>query len=153
MDSEASRQETLPRLYREMERLWTRHAALSALQAEQGDIDQVGRLLLRIIGRAPIRSTDLAEMVGLSRPAISRRISRLEREGLIAASKDPEDGRATLLTVTGRGAACLERSTEDGVALLDHMTGDFTASELDILAALLLRLNDGAVRYHAGRKR
>jgi DNA-binding MarR family transcriptional regulator len=152
-ETAADRRVALSRLQQELERIWSRQAALTALLDEREVVDSVSRVLLRLIrGHEPVRSTDLAVLVGLSRPAVSRRIARLEAEGLVAAARDPDDGRAMLLTVTERGAADLEHSASKGTSITEQMTADFRADELEALASLLLRFNDGAARYYSAKK-
>lgn len=53
----------------------------------------------------PLRLCDLSEGVLLSQPALSRMVDRLIDRGLLSKTADPEDGRATRLYLTGRGAA------------------------------------------------
>lgn len=53
----------------------------------------------------PLRLCDLANGVLLSQPALSRMVDRLIHRELIEKHPDPEDGRATRLSLTESGAA------------------------------------------------
>lgn len=53
----------------------------------------------------PLRLCDLASGVLLSQPALSRMVDRLIDRELIEKRPDPEDGRATRLSLTEEGAA------------------------------------------------
>jgi DNA-binding MarR family transcriptional regulator len=65
---------------------------------------------LVLIASAPdgARASDLAPRAGMSRPSMSRLIRRLERKGLIAATSDPTDGRAAILTASTLGHRTLD---------------------------------------------
>lgn len=72
------------------------------------------------------RVTDLATLEGVSQPAATTLVNRLEGHGWAARSADPTDGRATRVTITDAGRARLhqhrkERSTRiaERLALLD----------------------------------
>ena len=149
----ADRPAALLDLRKQLERLWSRHAALNVVLDEQTAIDSVGRLLLGIVaGNEPIRSSDLAESVGLSRPAVSRRVAGLEAQGLIRSETDPCDRRASLLRLSEQGVAHLQNTVDSGVAVVGHLTDDFALDEVVALGRLLLRLNDNADRLHAATK-
>ena len=133
-------------------RIWHRHTATGAVLAEnETALDAVAQLLLRMIGtQGPVRSSALAEQIGLSRAAISRRVAALESAGLVASVRDPHDGRASLLTVSEAGAARLEAIKRAGCDAVHGLVDDFTTAELDALATLLGRLNDNSASRMAG---
>jgi len=62
----------------------------------------------RVCREGPIRLTALAAKEGVSQPSMTQLIQRLERLGLVARLADPDDGRAALIGVTGRGQALLD---------------------------------------------
>ena len=64
--------------------------------------------LNRVCREGPIRLTALAAKEGVSQPSMTQLIQRLERLGLVARLADPDDGRAALIGVTGRGQALLD---------------------------------------------
>jgi DNA-binding MarR family transcriptional regulator len=53
----------------------------------------------------PTRLTALATATGVSQPAMTQMVGRMEREGLVIRLIDPEDARATLVDVTEEGRA------------------------------------------------
>ena len=61
--------------------------------------------LNRVCREGPIRLTALAAKEGVSQPSMTQLIQRLERLGLVARLADPNDGRAALIGITGRGQA------------------------------------------------
>lgn len=125
-------------------RLWHRHTAAAALLAESDStLDPVAQLLLRMIAtQGPVRSSELAEQIGLSRPAVSRRVASLEKAGLVASVRDPHDGRASLLTASDEGAERIRTITRGGAATVKNLVDDFTPDEIATLTTLLERLND-----------
>ena len=53
----------------------------------------------------PTRLTALAATTGVSQPAMTQLVGRMEREGIVVRLIDPEDARATLVAVTDEGRA------------------------------------------------
>jgi DNA-binding MarR family transcriptional regulator len=54
---------------------------------------------------SPVRLIALATANGVSQPAMTQLVSRLEREGLATRLIDPDDGRATLIAISEAGSA------------------------------------------------
>lgn len=63
--------------------------------------------VLVILGGASegVRIGDVARLVGVTVPATSRQLRRLERKGLITVRRDERDGRASLASLTPEGRA------------------------------------------------
>lgn len=61
--------------------------------------------LNRLYGDGPARISDLARLEGVTQPAMTGLVNRLEGEGLVARSADPTDARAALVTLTDAGRA------------------------------------------------
>ena len=61
---------------------------------------------LVVLGSAerPLRMSDLAEQLGISRPSASKLVRRLERRGLLELGSDESDGRVLLVGLSCRGA-------------------------------------------------
>ena len=62
--------------------------------------------------------TELAELEGLAQPTTTVLIKELERNGWVERGRDPEDGRAVLVSLTPDGASALERYRAQYRALL-----------------------------------
>ena len=74
-----------------------------------------------------VRLRDLVNKVVLSQPGLSRKVARLEEEGLLERLPDPNDGRGVLVRMTRSGRAALRtrrgrahRRDRAGVHLPDH---------------------------------
>jgi DNA-binding MarR family transcriptional regulator len=62
--------------------------------------------VLLVLDRAPegaVRLGDLGEAVLLSASGTTRAVDRLAHDGLVRRARDPDDGRATLVTLTAAG--------------------------------------------------
>ncbi len=66
------------------------------------------RVLSILENSAPVRIGDLARAARTTQPGTTRLVGELERTGLVARASDPQDSRATLVTITARGRQALE---------------------------------------------
>ena len=90
--------------------------------------------------RAHRRQAALAEALGLDASTVSRHVRALVEGGFVEASRDPDDGRATVLTITGPGMAFLMDRLRTHRETLRAATSDFTTSERTDLVRLLNKL-------------
>ncbi|WP_052852298.1 MarR family winged helix-turn-helix transcriptional regulator [Streptomyces avicenniae] len=76
----------------------------------------------------PRRLTELAAAEGVTQPAMTQLVSRLQDAGLAARAADPADGRVVLVGITDTGRDFLERRralrAERLVVLLDRLPTD-----------------------------
>ena len=81
------------------------------LRQEAGtDLGPSGVAALATVERhGPISPSELAERERIKRPTATRIVAALEGNGLIERVRDPEDGRASILTVTREGRRLLRR--------------------------------------------
>jgi DNA-binding MarR family transcriptional regulator len=75
----------------------------------------------------PLSPSELAKIERIKRPTATRIVRHLEEAGLVERVRDPEDGRASILTATREGRALLRRLRARKTAYL--------ASRLDKLSA------------------
>jgi DNA-binding MarR family transcriptional regulator len=66
----------------------------------------------------PLSPSELAEIERIKRPTATRIVRHLEEAGLVERVRDPEDGRASILSVTAEGRALLRRLRERKTAYL-----------------------------------
>jgi DNA-binding MarR family transcriptional regulator len=85
------------------------------------DIDPATRDLLSALRRVgpPYRAapSELARATLVSAGAISQRMARAERDGLVRRRRSDEDGRGVLVELTSAGHEVIERTVD---ALLEH---------------------------------
>lgn len=90
-----------------MRELWQLNHALERVSKRmevQLGITAQQRMLVRIIGRVPgITSAELARQVHLDPGTISIAIGRLDKKGLLARKKNPDDRRVTHLHLSPKG--------------------------------------------------
>ena len=104
--------------------------------------------ILRLIQVAPeLGASDLAAREGVSAPAMTRYLDRMEKAGLITRERSPDDARRVLLGVTKKGAKVVQsvrrRRTAWLAERLDRLSPD-ELEQLDEAADLLARLVEGA---------
>jgi DNA-binding MarR family transcriptional regulator len=98
-------------------------------------------MLLRIAEGRPVRASVLVDEFKMDKSAVSRHVQHLEELGLVERTPDPEDGRATLLSVTAEAARRLsEIDSARRVRLADRLA-DWTVDDLARLAGDLARYN------------
>lgn len=132
-------------LRQQLDRLWVRQALRSVLIEDRGGLDPTARVLVRAVERlGPVRATVVAEVTGLSRPVVSRRVTSLVAAGHLGVAPDPEDGRASLLELAPAGRALLDQLDAHGDETFADVVGEFADDDLRTLAALLGRMNDRA---------
>jgi DNA-binding MarR family transcriptional regulator len=78
---------------------------------------------------------ELAADERVSTAAMSKRISRLERDGLVARTQSEADRRCVGLTLTDEGQRTLRRVRSRRTAWLASRLGALSQAELDIVAA------------------
>jgi DNA-binding MarR family transcriptional regulator len=59
----------------------------------------------RLANDGPARISELARLEGVTQPAMTGLVNRLEGEGLVRRDPDPSDARAALVALTGAGRA------------------------------------------------
>jgi DNA-binding MarR family transcriptional regulator len=105
---------------------------------------------LRDDGRT--RLTELAYSTGVSQPAMTQLVGRMEREGLVVRLIDPEDARATLVEITEAGLAVfaeLKATRHQRLAeLLDTLSPDEEAT-LGLAMRVALPLIEQLTRHAA----
>lgn len=80
----------------------------------------------------PQRVTELAAAQALAQPTVTQLVDRLVERGLVVRERDPQDGRAVLVSATTAGHEEVERFRAQYRALLrDHLA---TRSDAEVLA-------------------
>ena|ERR1700733_12495743 len=114
---------------------------------EPGGLSLTAVATLTAIERfGPQRLTALAAREGVTQPAMTQLISRLEDSGQVRRESDPDDGRVVLVTITDDGRAMLAHRREARASRLavilaqlspDHLAAlDAARPALDALASV-----------------
>jgi DNA-binding MarR family transcriptional regulator len=107
-------------------------------------IDRTGAALLHKLsaGPEPLRVTDLAEMLGVDTPTVTRKVQQLERDGMVVRRTDPDDRRVSRIGLTPAGRRTLERVWRARRAWLERLLEGWGDDDLATLADLLGRFAD-----------
>ncbi|MEV5410144.1 MarR family transcriptional regulator [Thermopolyspora sp. NPDC052614] len=89
----------------------------------------------------PCRLTELANLEGVSQPAMTQIVSRLERDGLAERHSEPTDGRVVVVRITEAGLAELVRRREAQAKLLAELLAELSEADRAAIAAALPALN------------
>lgn len=93
--------------------------------------------LARLQADGPARISDLARLEGVTQPAMTGLVNRLESEALVIRTADPTDARAALVALTDSGHAFVEaRRAERSRVLAGRVERLSEADRAAILAAL-----------------
>jgi DNA-binding MarR family transcriptional regulator len=96
--------------------------------------------LRRLERNGPSRLCELHAPEGVTQPAMTQLVTRLEKEGLARRGSDPEDGRAVVVSITDAGREAVARRREGRTkalaALLEQLPAEEHAALLAVLPAL-----------------
>jgi len=126
------------------EALPQRAAALSRLFLARTSVD-ISRTEAGVIGALsvrPRRITELAAGEGVTQPAISRLVDRLEGRGWVVRESDPCDGRAVMVRLQPAGREVFDTLRVEYRALLHEEMAALADSEVEILAGAIDVLNE-----------
>ncbi len=98
-------------------------------------------LLNHLAEHGPLRASSLVEHFAMDKASVSRQVQHLIDLDLVDRTPDPEDGRATLLAVSGEGRRRLRDVAAHRRKLLDERLGDWDDQELADFAQALARYN------------
>jgi DNA-binding MarR family transcriptional regulator len=85
----------------------------------------------------PCRLTALAAREGVTQPAMTQLISRLENAGLVTRGPDPTDGRVVLVTITEAGRSTLALRRSERTARLSALLAELAPEHRAALAAAI----------------
>src|SRR4051794_11338488 len=87
-----------------------------------------------------LRPTDLTNATMLTSSGTTKRLDKLEREGLIRREADPDDRRGTLITLTDAGRELIDSVTAAHLANERRLLEALDEDEKHVLTDLLRRL-------------
>jgi DNA-binding MarR family transcriptional regulator len=108
-------------------------------------LDRAGAALLyklHIHGDHSFRVTELAELLGIDAPAVTRKVQQLERLGFVSRDADPEDKRATRIQLTSAGEETLELVLNAHKKRLARLFDDWTQEDLQSFSLSMGRFAD-----------
>jgi len=99
--------------------------------------------LATIDRHGPLTPSELAARERIQRPTVTRIVARLEEGGLVQRTRDPQDGRSSLVALSPAGRRLLARGRTRKNAYLARRLRELDASDratLERAAAVLERL-------------
>lgn len=111
-------------------------------------LDRAGAtLLFKLSAKGDqLRITDLAEILAVDTPTVTRKVQQLERDGMVVRQTDPDDRRASRIGLTPAGRRTIERVRRARRSWLGQLLQDWDDDDLSALAHLLGRFAEDLER-------
>ena len=93
--------------------------------------------ILKSEGRSTQR--ELASRIGTEQPTMAQLLKRMERDGLIVRTANPDDARSANVSLTDRAASVLPLARKEMQKGYEQITASFSERELMTLTKLLER--------------
>lgn len=98
--------------------------------------------LASLIGDGPQRPSTLAQVEGVTAPAMTRVLNSLENLGYVVRRPDPQDGRASVVEATPEGEALVLQGRSARLQALQGRFDRLSAKDQTSLVAALTALED-----------
>jgi DNA-binding MarR family transcriptional regulator len=95
---------------------------------------------------------ELADFLGVSPPAATKNIDKLERLGFLRRSSSPGDRRVTLLSVSPAGRRLVREYEQIKAARLAPVLDTFADEEIELLASLLEKFSVNLLEHEKSRR-
>ncbi len=118
--------EALPQRVAALNRLFLKRASVEVSRTEAG--------VLSAISAGPRRITELACATGVTQPAVTLLVNRLQDKGWVAREPDPDDGRAVRVALTESGRETFAQLKAEYRAMLHDEMARLDDDEVEILA-------------------
>lgn len=142
--TESERLDTLRRLELEVGVMIRRVRRVVALRARDvhPELQASSYLMLtHVRDNGPVRAAALCTVFDLDKAAVSRQLQHLVDLGLVERTPDPDDGRATLVSISDDGRRRLADVADQRRKLLVERLGGWSADELAGFVDMLSRYN------------
>lgn len=128
---------------------WTKADFISSVADDGGvELDRPEIVAITTLGmHGSQRPSALAEALATGASNVSKIIARLEKQGLVTRSPDPDDARASLVLLTDAGnnvAASLSRA---GDSLANELLRDWSATDRAEFERLLMAFDEASTAY------
>jgi DNA-binding MarR family transcriptional regulator len=118
-----------------------RSSACCRLTPADGTSLTAASTLRRLEQSGPHRLCDLAVAEGVTQPAMTQLVSRLERGGLATRGGDPADGRVVVVRITAAGRELLRRRRAARADRLSGLLADLDPADRAAIVAALPALD------------
>ncbi len=89
-----------------------------------------------------MRVSDIAMLVGVDTPAVTRKIQQLEQQGFVNRLADPSDRRAVLIALTAEGRGVVDRILRVHREMLVRLVTEWSETELATFASQLTKFTE-----------
>ena len=112
------------------------------------ELDFAAILLLKaLLHGGPMRLSGLAASLDLDASTVSRQVRHLEDRGLLERTSDPDDGRASRITLSDQGRVRLEAGARRRRAMVAQLLEHWPDRDREQLRVLLNRLLDDLAQH------
>jgi DNA-binding MarR family transcriptional regulator len=118
----------------------------SRLPGEELDFSAI-LLLKALLHGGPMRLSALAASLDLDASTVSRQVRHLEDRGLLERTSDPDDGRASRITLSEQGRVRLEAGARRRRAMVAQLLEHWPDRDREQLRVLLNRLLDDLAQH------
>jgi DNA-binding MarR family transcriptional regulator len=117
-------------------------ARIGALGEQRNSMDRAAFLLLNRLDRTgAVGVKALAQAMGIDSSTVTRQVAPLVDCGLVERVPNPDDGRAVLLELSGRGRERLEEVRASRQELMRVLTDGWPEEDQEAFCRLLTRFN------------
>jgi DNA-binding MarR family transcriptional regulator len=102
------------------------------------------RVLAALANQGEVRAADVKDRTTLDKMQVSRALARLESEGLVSRSPDPEDGRAWRVRLLPAGTALYRKIVPMVRAREEYLLSDLSEHERQLLATAIDKVEQRA---------
>ncbi|MEC0238495.1 MarR family winged helix-turn-helix transcriptional regulator [Paenibacillus dokdonensis] len=107
-------------------------------------IDQVSSVILEYCStHERVRPSDIAAMLKVNPSSITRRIQVMEEEGIIRLTKDSQDQRSVLVSITEKGENELEELIGRVSSIFANVTKEWAIDEIEAFTNAMDRFSSG----------
>ena len=128
--------------------LWDSPAIQGRILARTGEVlhQQSHQLLRHLLARGPLRPTTLADSLGTGASHVSKIVGRLEHQGMVMRAQDPEDRRASLISLTELGLAAAMNVYALGDRMISEVLDGWRSEDVRLYTKLTDRFAADAIR-------
>jgi DNA-binding MarR family transcriptional regulator len=109
-------------------------------------VERAGYLAMRVLDDlGPVNTNVLAQALHLDASTVTRQVSALEHDGLVARRPDPADGRSSIIALTPEGRRSMAEVEQERRRCIEALVSDWDCGAQADLASALTRLNSSLV--------
>ena len=103
------------------------------------------QVLFQLVDGQAIRIGELSSCIGVAARTMTSTIEAMERDGLVTRRSDPQDGRATIITITDAGRRIYEEGRRVQASVVADLFETLDPAQRAALGEVLQQLNQLAI--------